>query len=68
MAWAAHRLRQQGYLRRGVSATDAAHILWIQASFEAFDLLYTGRGLTEKKVADLLVAIAERSLLGAPRL
>jgi AcrR family transcriptional regulator len=64
MAWAARRLREQGYLRSGVSASEAAHILWIQASFEAFDLLYTGRGLRAAKVADLLVAIAERSLLG----
>lgn len=63
MAWAARRLREQGYLRDGVSAAEAAHILWIQASFEAFDLLYTGRQLSARKVADLLVAVAERSLL-----
>jgi AcrR family transcriptional regulator len=67
MAWAARRLREQGYLRPGVSATEAAHVLWIQASFDAFDLLYTGRGLSARKVADLLVAIAERSLLADPR-
>lgn len=66
MAWAARRLREQGYLRPGVSANEAAHIMWIQASFDAFDLLYTGRGLPAKKVADLLVAIAERSLLADP--
>ena len=63
MAWVARRLGEQGYLRAGVSVNDAAHILWIQASFEAFDLLYTGRGLPAKKVADLLVAITEGSLL-----
>jgi AcrR family transcriptional regulator len=67
MAWAARRLREQGYLRPGVSANEAAHILWIQASFDAFDLLYTGRGLPAKKVAELLVAIAARSLLAEPR-
>jgi AcrR family transcriptional regulator len=67
MAWAARRLREQGYLRPEVSADEAAHVLWIQASFEAFDLLYTGRGLPAKTVADLLVAIAERSLLVDPR-
>jgi hypothetical protein len=66
MAWVARRLREQGYLRPGVSADEAAHIFWIQASFEAFDLLYTGRGLPATKVADLLVAIAERSLLADP--
>jgi AcrR family transcriptional regulator len=63
MAWAARRLREQGYLRDGIGVKEAAHILWISASFEAFDLLYTGRGLSPKKVADILVAIAERSLL-----
>lgn len=68
MAWAARRLREQGYLRPEVSTSEAAHILWIQASFEAFDLLYTGRGLPAKNVADLLVAIAERSLLADARL
>jgi AcrR family transcriptional regulator len=67
MAWAAGRLREQGYLRPDVSAKEAAHVLWVQASFEAFDLLYTGRALPARKVADLLVAIAERSLLADPR-
>lgn len=67
MAWVARRLREQGYLRPGVSADEAAHILWIQASFEAFDLLHTGRGLPATTVADLLVTIAERSLLADPR-
>jgi AcrR family transcriptional regulator len=63
MSWAARRLRDQGYLRPGVGVSEAAHILWIQASFDAFDLLYTGRGLSAKRVGDLLVAVAQRSLL-----
>ena len=63
MSWAARRLRDQGYLRPGVGVSEAAHILWVQASFDAFDLLYTGRGLSAKRVADLLVAVTERSLL-----
>lgn len=67
MAWAARQLRQQGYLRPGVSASEAAHILWIQASFEAFDLLFTGRGLSAKRTADILVGLAERALLAEPR-
>jgi AcrR family transcriptional regulator len=67
MAWAAGRLREQGYLRPEVSASEAAHVMWIQASFETFDLLYTGRDLPAKKVADLLVAMTERSLLTEPR-
>jgi AcrR family transcriptional regulator len=66
MAWLSGRLREQGYLRPGVSAKDAAHILWIQTSFDAFDLLYSDRRLPAKKVGDLLVAITERSLLAVP--
>ena len=30
-------------LRPSVKIAEAAHVLWIAASFEAFDLLYTGR-------------------------
>jgi hypothetical protein len=67
MAWVARRLREQSYLRPGVSASQAAHILWVQTSFDAFDLLYTGRGLGSEKVADLLVTTTERSLLANPR-
>ena len=33
------------------------------AAVDAFDLLYTGRGLSAKRVAELLIAVAERSLL-----
>ena len=44
-------------------STDAAHILWVITSFDAFDLLYTGRGLPLEEVARLLVATAERALL-----
>ncbi|HEX2129533.1 MAG TPA: TetR family transcriptional regulator [Solirubrobacterales bacterium] len=68
MMWAAGRLRDQGYLRHDVGVAEAAHIMWIQASFEAFDLLYTGRGLSANRVAELLVAIAERSLIDASRI
>jgi AcrR family transcriptional regulator len=67
MAWVARRLREQSYLRPGVSASQAAHILWVQTSFDAFDLLYTGRGLATRKVADVLVTITKRSLLADPR-
>jgi AcrR family transcriptional regulator len=67
MEWVARRLHEQRYLRQGVGVSEAAHLLWIQASFDAFDLLYSGRGLPANRVADLLVAMAERSLLGDSR-
>ena len=33
--------------RPGVSVADAEHILWVLTSFESFDLLHTGRGLSQ---------------------
>jgi hypothetical protein len=41
---------------------DAAHTLWLITSFDAFDLLYTGRGLPVDEVARLLIATAERAV------
>lgn len=63
MAWAARRLRLQGKLRPDVSESQAAHIIWLLASFDAFDLLYTGRGLSAKKTGEILVGMAERAVL-----
>jgi AcrR family transcriptional regulator len=59
----ARRLEEQGLLRPDVSVEDAEHILWVLTSFESFDLLYTGRGLSVDEVADILTATAERALL-----
>jgi AcrR family transcriptional regulator len=59
----ARRLGEEDRLRPGVSVEDAEHILWVLTSFDAFDLLYTGRGLSTDAVADLLFATAERALL-----
>jgi AcrR family transcriptional regulator len=61
----ADRLAEQGLLREDVSAEEAAHILWVIASFESFDLLHTQRGLSLEETTRLLVAMAERSLLEA---
>ena len=61
----ARRLARHGLLRDGVTASDAAHQLWLLTSFDAFDLLYTGRGLPADEVARVLVDLAERSLLSA---
>jgi AcrR family transcriptional regulator len=63
MARLARRLGEQDLLRPGVSAADAEHILWVLTSFESFDLLYTGKGLSTQAVAELLFATAERALL-----
>ena len=61
----ARRLERHGLLRDGVGAAEAAHQLWLLTSFDAFDLLYTGRGLPADEVARVLVDLAERSLLSA---
>jgi hypothetical protein len=34
----------------------------VLTSFDAFDLLYTGRGMSADQAADLLASAAERSL------
>ena len=66
MARLARRLEEEDLLRPGVNVADAEHILWVLTSFESFDLLYTGRGLSTEEVADLLFATAERALLKEP--
>jgi AcrR family transcriptional regulator len=57
------RLARHGLLRDGVTAKQAADRLWILTSFEAFDLLYSGRDMPADAVARVLVDMAERSLL-----
>jgi AcrR family transcriptional regulator len=62
MAWGAGRLARQKQLRPGVSARTAAHVLWIVAGFDAFDALYTGRGLSAKQTARILAETFERAV------
>ena len=62
MARLARRLAEQDVLLPGVTAGEAADLLWVLTSFESFDLLYTGRGLSVDEVAEALVTSAERSL------
>jgi AcrR family transcriptional regulator len=62
MARLARRLADQDVLRPDVTVEQAADLLWLLASFDSFDLLYTGRGLTVDEVARVLIATAERSL------
>jgi AcrR family transcriptional regulator len=59
----ARRLARHGLLREGLTAKAAADRLWVLTSFDAFDLLYDGRGLSANEVARVLVDMAERSVL-----
>lgn len=61
----ARRLAEAGLLRDDVSAKEAADLIWLLAGFEAFDQLYTVRGLSAKATARRLVTTAERTLLRA---
>jgi AcrR family transcriptional regulator len=62
MTWASRRLARQKQLRPGVSASKAAHVLWLVASFEAFDLLYTGRGLSARETGRILADSFENAV------
>ena len=66
MATVAGRLAEQGALRPGMTAQEAADLLWVLTGFEAFDLLHTGRGLSVDEVSDRLITMAERSVLRDP--
>jgi AcrR family transcriptional regulator len=59
----ARRLAQHGLLREGLMAKQAADRLWVLTSFDAFDLLYSGRRQSAKAVAGVLVDMACRSVL-----
>ena len=58
----ARRLDEQGQLRDDVTVEEAADVLWMLTGFEAFDALYTGRGLSVDAVSRVLAATAERTL------
>ncbi len=60
--WLARRLAEEGHLHPKVTVEEAADILWVITSFETFDQLYTGRGLSEEDTAARLVTMAERAL------
>ncbi len=62
----AGRLAEGGFLRVGLSAKTAADILWMVTSFESFDSLYTGRGLSTRRTTELLIELAERALYAEP--
>jgi len=62
----AGRLADQGVLRDDLTAAEAEDILWVLTSFESFDLLYTGRGLSLERTIEVLTQTAERSLYAKP--
>ena len=66
MARLAGRLAEQGVLRDGVSVDDAEQVLWVLTSFESFDSLYTGRGMSTDRAVELLIDTAERALYAKP--
>jgi hypothetical protein len=66
MGQLARRLDRAGMLRAGVDAREAADVLWVATGFDAFDTLYTGRGLPVEDVVRLLVAVAERTVCADP--
>ena len=55
----AHRLGAQKLLRPGCSAQRAVDVLYLLTSFEAFDQLFTGRGLPAGEVAEVLLGLCE---------
>ncbi|WP_009473282.1 hypothetical protein [Rhodococcus sp. JVH1] len=62
MAHLAQRLAKHEVLRPEVTVDEAADLLWLLASFDSFDQLYTGRNLPVDDVSRTLIAAAERSL------
>jgi AcrR family transcriptional regulator len=62
MAHLARRLAEQEVLRPDVTADQATDLLWLLASFDSFDQLYTARKLAADDVARVLITTAERAL------
>jgi hypothetical protein len=62
MSGLAGRLAEQGVLRDGLTAAQAADVLWLLTSFDSFDLLYTGRALQPDHAIAILFRTAEHAL------
>ena len=62
MAHVARRLHEDGVLRDGITVEYAADVLWVLSSFDAFDTLFTDRGLSVDEAIALLVKTAEDAL------
>ncbi len=62
MAHVADRLAQDGALRDDVDVDRATNVLWMVCSFDAFDQLFTTRGLSLADTVDILTATAEAAV------
>jgi hypothetical protein len=62
MDFVAAHLADDGELRDDVSVAEATDVLWMLCSFECFDLLYDGRGLSVDDTARWLTTTIERTL------
>ena len=51
---------------RASSAEHAEQVLWVLTSFESFDPLFTGRGLSTDRATEILIDTAERALYAKP--
>jgi AcrR family transcriptional regulator len=58
----AQKLAAQDALRPDLTLEEAAHVLWLVTSFDAFDALYSARGLSLEETVEVLTMTAERSL------
>ena len=63
MAYLAGQLQEQQLLRNGVTPAAAADLMFVLTSFDGFDLLFSGRGMTADQVAKAFIETAERALL-----
>ena len=62
MRYLAKRLKEDGVLRDDVTQAQAADLLWMLTSFEAFDMLHTDRGMSVERAAAVIATTAERAL------
>ena len=62
MSHVADRLAQDGALRDDVGVDRATNVLWMVCSFDAFDQLFTTRGLSLADTVDILTATAEAAV------
>jgi hypothetical protein len=58
----AQKLAAQDALRPDLTIEEAAHVLWLVTSFDAFDVLYSARGLSVDETVEVLTTTAERTL------
>ncbi len=63
MGWLAGRLHDASLLRPDLTPERAAHVIWLLASFDAYDSLASGRGLGPDEITEILADTAEHALL-----